>query len=54
MEILIFFNKNWPEDPRIGHKSPSSLLKFIDINGDLKEELKKFEGSFEKDEVVDL
>ncbi len=30
------------------------LVEFIDIDGDLKEELEEFEGSFEKDEVVDL
>jgi hypothetical protein len=54
MEFFIFVNKNWPKDPRIGHKSPSSLLKFIDIDRDLKEKLEKFESSFERDEVVDL
>jgi hypothetical protein len=54
LENLIFVNKNWPKDPRIGHKSPFSLLKLIDIDGDLKEELEKFEGFFEKDEVVDF
>ncbi len=35
-------NKNWPKDPRIGHKSPFSLLVFIDIDGDLEEELEIF------------
>ncbi len=51
---MIFVNKNWPKDPTIGCKSPFSLLEFIDIDGDLKEELETFEGHFERDEVVDL
>ncbi len=51
---MTFVNKNWPKDPRIGHKSPSSLLKFIDIDRDLEEEQEELESSFEKDEVVDL
>ncbi len=54
LEIVTFVNKNWPKDPRIGHKSPSSLLKFIDIDINLEEELEEFESSFERDEVVDL
>ncbi len=54
MEILIFISKNWPSDPRIGCKSPSSLVEFIGIDGDLEEELEKFESYFERDEVVDL
>jgi hypothetical protein len=54
LEIVTFVSKNWPKDPRIGHKSPSSLLKFIDIDRDLEEELEEFESSFERDEVVDL
>ncbi len=54
MENLIkFVNKNWPSDSRIGCKSLFSLVKFIDIDGDL-EDLEEFEGFFEKDEVVDL
>jgi len=30
LENLIFVNKNWPNDPRIGCKSPSSWVKFIE------------------------
>ncbi len=41
---MIFVSKNWPSDIRIGCKSPSSLVEFIDIDGDLEEELKEFEG----------
>jgi hypothetical protein len=35
-------------------KSPFSLIKFIDMDGDLKEELEEFKCSFELDEVVDM
>ncbi len=49
---LIFVNKNWPNDLRIGCKSPSNLLKFLKRDMDLEEELEEFEGEFEKDEVV--
>jgi hypothetical protein len=54
LENLIFVSKNWPSVPTIGCKLPSSLVKIIDIGGDLKEELEEFESSFEWDEVVDL
>jgi hypothetical protein len=54
LEKLIFVNKNWPSDPKIGCKSPFSLVKFIDIDGDLEEELENFECSFERDKVVYL
>jgi hypothetical protein len=33
---LIFVNKNSPNDPRIGCKSPSNLLKFFERDVDLK------------------
>jgi hypothetical protein len=51
---LIFVSKNWPNVLKIGWKSPSSLVKFIDIDGDFEEELEEFESSFEWDEGVDL
>jgi hypothetical protein len=54
LEKLIFVGKNWHSIPRIDCKSPSSLVKFIDIDGDLEKELEEFESSFEWDEVVDL
>jgi hypothetical protein len=54
LERLIFVTKNWLSVPRIGCKSPSSLVKFIDIDGDLEEELEEFESFFEWDEIVDL
>jgi hypothetical protein len=39
---LIFVNKNSPNDPRIGCKSPSNLLEFFERDVDLKEEFEKF------------
>ncbi len=34
-------NQNWPNNPRIGCKSPSSLVNFIESDLNLKEKLKK-------------
>jgi hypothetical protein len=51
---LIFVSKNWPNDPRIGCKSPSSLANFIESDLNLEEELEKFKGAFEKDEVMEF
>jgi len=50
--IFIFFN--YSNDSKIGCKSPSSLVKFIDMDGDFEKELEEFEDSFEQDEVLDL
>jgi hypothetical protein len=33
-------SKNWPNDPRIGCKSPSSLIDFNESDLNLEEELK--------------
>jgi len=52
LEKLMFVNKNWPNDPRIGYKSPSNLVEFLEKDVDLKEELEEFENEFERDEVV--
>jgi hypothetical protein len=54
LEKLIFFNKNWLNDFRIGCKSPSNLVEFLEKDVDLKEELEEFEGEFEKDKVVEM
>jgi len=35
-------------------KYPSDLVKFLERNIDLEEELEKFENDFEKDEVVEI
>jgi hypothetical protein len=44
LEKLIFANKNWPNDPRIGCKSPSNLLEFLERDVNLEVELEEFEG----------
>jgi hypothetical protein len=54
LEKLIFVSKNWPNDPRIGCKSPSSLADFIESDFNLEEKLEEFEKTFERDEVVEL
>jgi hypothetical protein len=52
LKKLIFVNKNWPNDPRIGYKSPSYLVELLAKDVDLEEELEKFEG--ELDEIVEV
>ncbi len=54
MENLIFVSKNWANDPRIGCKSPSSLVDFIENDLNLEENFEEFERAFEKDKVVEL
>ncbi len=51
---LIFVNKNWLNDPRIGCKTSSNLVEFIIMNLDLEKELEEFESEFEKEEIVDM
>ncbi len=48
LKKLIFINKNWPNDPRIYCKSPSSLVEFMEMDGDLEKGLEEFESSFER------
>ncbi len=47
-------SKNWPNDRRIGCKSPSSLADFIESNLHLEKKFEDFEKAFERDEVVEL
>jgi len=54
LKKLIFVNKNWPNDHRIGCKSPFNLVEFFERDIDLKEELENFEDEFKKDEVVEV
>ncbi len=46
--IVDIYEQNWLDDLRISCKSPYKLVKFIKIDGNLKEELKEFEGAFEE------
>jgi hypothetical protein len=43
LEKLVFVNKKWPNDPRIGCKCSSNLLKFLEKDIHLEEELEKYE-----------
>jgi hypothetical protein len=47
---LIFVNTNWHNIPRIKCKSSSNLVGFLEKDIDLE----KFEGEFEKDEIVEV
>jgi len=49
---LIFVDKNWPNDPKIGCKSPPNLVDFIETNANLEVEFE--EGALEKVEVMEL
>ncbi len=46
-------SKKWPSDPKIGCKPSFSCVELIQIDLDF-EELEKFEGSFEWDEIMDI
>jgi hypothetical protein len=54
LEKLVFVNKNWPNNCRVGCKSLSNLLGLIGIDAHLEDELEQFERAFERDEIVDL
>jgi hypothetical protein len=49
LKKIIFVNKNWLNDLRIGCKSLSNLITFLERDINLGEELKKIEDDFEKD-----
>jgi hypothetical protein len=38
LKKLIFVSKNWPNDVKIGSKSPSDLIEFIEMDEQLEEE----------------
>ncbi len=40
---LIFISKNWLTDAKVGCKSLSDLVEFIEMDEQLKEELQEFE-----------
>jgi hypothetical protein len=41
LEKFILVNKNWPNNPKVKCKAPSNLVKFIEMDGNLKNELQK-------------
>ncbi len=42
---LIFVNKKWPNELSVGY----SLIQFIEMDGDLENDLNVFESAFERD-----
>lgn len=54
LEKLILLSKNWPNDSKVGCKSPYNLVQFIKTKGDFEKELEQFEGDFEIDENSEL
>jgi hypothetical protein len=48
-----FCPKNWLNDFIIWCKPPSNLVEFLKRDIDWEEDLKKFEGEFERDEIVE-
>jgi hypothetical protein len=51
---LIFVNKIWLNNPRIGCKSPSNLVEFLEKDINIEKGLAEFEGEFENDEIVEM
>ncbi len=47
-------NKNWPSDLRDGCKLLSNFAKFIQTYLGFEEGFNKIEGSFEREEIVDI
>jgi hypothetical protein len=52
LEKLFFVSKNWPNDAKVGCKSSSDLVKFIEMDEQLKEKLQEFEGEFEQEYIL--
>jgi hypothetical protein len=46
--------KNWPNKFRVGCKSPSNLVEFLERDVNLEDELENFEGDFEKSGIVEV
>jgi hypothetical protein len=44
---IIFVNKNWPRNHRVGCSSSSSLIELIEVDLALEEELEQYESEFE-------
>jgi hypothetical protein len=36
LEKLILVSKNWPNNPKVKRNTPSNLVKFIEMDGNLK------------------
>ncbi len=53
-ERLMLASKNWYNDIRASCKSPNGLVEFIEMDEQLEEDLQKFEGQFERDEIQNI
>jgi hypothetical protein len=51
---FIFVSQNWHNDPRLGCKTPSNFVKFIEKDKIIEEELEEFEREFEKEDIEDM
>ncbi len=47
-------NKNWPIGRMISCKPFSNLMELTKTNAELEEKLEEFEGTFERDEILQL
>jgi hypothetical protein len=47
LDEIIFVSKNWPSDTRVGCTSASSLIKLIEVDLALEEDLEQYESEFE-------
>ncbi len=46
-------SKNWPNNLGVG-SFPINVVELVEVNLKFKEELEEFEGSFDRDEMVDM
>jgi hypothetical protein len=46
-------SKNWPNNPRVG-SFPTNVIELVEVDVQFEEELEEFEGSFDRDEMVDM
>jgi len=47
-------SQNWPNDPRLGCKTPFNFVDFIEKDKIIEEELEEFEGEFKREKIVDM
>jgi hypothetical protein len=49
-----FVSQNWPNDPRLGCKTMSNFVEFVEKDKIIEDELEEFEGEFKREEIVDM
>ncbi len=47
-------NKNWPSGHMISCKPFSNLVELTETNVELEDKLEEFEGTFERDEILQI